>query len=70
MPRSNRTSDHEGRPLCRECGKLCPPRGTRHYKRDATRKDRSLLGHYCGDDCLLDAFQRGWPRFYRTGKGK
>lgn len=64
-----RKTVNEPRPVCPECGRVVDPRQARSF--DAN--PRSTLaqvceGVYCGSDCLLDAYERGYPKDRTRGR--
>ena len=67
--------DERGRPQCPECGSILHPQDSPVVVPDEgsdSVPNRSPILHpihdvfsglYCSDDCVLDAFNRGWPEF-------
>lgn len=55
----------DARPKCLECRVVLDPTKCVLYERKPGDGEQILIGLYCGPDCLLDAWKRGWPRMGR-----
>ena len=52
----------EPRPLCPECGQVVHPAVAFPFGEPRELREVPLTGIYCSADCLLDAYERGFPK--------
>lgn len=71
---TGRSRRSDARQRCIECGEIVDPSTCCLHESSAEAGDvrarlreALLVGIYCGSDCLLDAWKRGWARQRRQG---
>ena len=57
------------RPMCPECGGIVCPKEAKPFGTPKRLFQRRLTGVYCSSDCLLNAYDRGFPIWRYTPPG-